>query len=135
MQKRTKILVVLGVVVGVPILALAAVPLLFRDRIVAKVKTEVNETVNARVDWRDAGLGLFGNFPNLTLSLDDLSVAGTARFTGDTLAKIKRLEVVLDLASVWRNVRSGGPIVVRSVELDRPVLALRVLEDGTANWD
>src|SRR5207244_9272129 len=29
----------------------------------------------------------------------------------------------------------GGPIVVRTVELDQPRLRLIALEDGTANWD
>src|SRR5688572_31351589 len=135
MKKRTKIFVVLGTLLVVPLVALAVLPLFFRDRIVARVKAEVNETIEARVDWRDASLGLFSNFPHLTLGLDDLSVAGTRRFTGDTLAKVERLHVVLDLASVLRNVRRGDPIVVRSVEIDRPSLSLRVLEDGTANWD
>jgi hypothetical protein len=40
---------------------------------------------------------------------------------------------------IWRasceTCEAAGPIVVRSVELDRPVLALKVLEDGSANWD
>jgi hypothetical protein len=135
MTKRTRILVIFGIVLIVPLLALAILPIVFRDRIVARAKSEINETVDARVDWRDAGLSFFGDFPNLTLSLDQLSVANTGRFAGDTLAKVGTLNVVLDLGSVWRNYRRGEPIIVRSVALDRPVLALRVLEDGTANWD
>jgi AsmA-like C-terminal region/AsmA family len=135
MKKRTKILIVVGTLIVVPLIALATLPVLFRDRIVARVKAEVNQAVEARVDWRDAGLSLFHDFPNLTLRLDDLSVAGARRFAGDTLAKVRRLEVVLDLASVLRNLRGGAPIVVRSVAVERPVVALKVLEDGTANWD
>jgi len=135
MQKRTRILVIIGTVVLVPIIALALVPIFFRDRIVARVKAEVNQAVEARVNWRDASLAIFRDFPNLTLGLDDLSIAGTRQFAGDTLAKVSRLEVVLDLGSVLRNVRRGDPIVVRSIALERPTVALRVLEDGTANWD
>jgi len=99
------------------------------------VKTEVNSALAARVDWRDAGLSLFGDFPNLTLRLDDLSIAGTRLFAGDTLARIHRLGVVLDLGSVLRNYRAGDAIVVRSIALERPVIALKVLDDGSANWD
>ena len=135
MQKRTRILVIVGTIVVIPLVALAVVPLLFRDRIVARVKREVNETVDARIDWRAAGLSIVRDFPNLTLRLDELSVANTGRFAGDTVAKVGRLQVVLDLRSVWRNYRRGEPVVVRSVELDRAVLALEVLEDGAANWD
>ena len=29
----------------------------------------------------------------------------------------------------------GGPLVVRSVRIDEPVIRLRVRDDGTANWD
>ncbi len=135
MKKRTRTLVILGIVLLIPLVLLVVLPLAFGDSIVARVKAEVNETVDARVDWRDAGLSFFGDFPNLTLSLDQLSIANTGRFAGDTLAKVGTLNVVLDLGSVWRSYRRGEPIIVRSVELDRPVLALRVLDDGTTNWD
>ncbi|HEU4563319.1 MAG TPA: AsmA family protein, partial [Gemmatimonadaceae bacterium] len=136
MKKRTRILVAAGaLLIALPLIALVTIPFLFRDRIVARVKSEANQSVDARVNWRGESLSLFRDFPNLTLGLDDFSIAGTGRFAGDTLAAVKRLQVVLDLGSVVRGVRAGAPIVVRSVELDRPVLALRVLEDGTANWD
>src|SRR3954453_14839261 len=51
MKKRTRILVILGTVLVVPLVALAFVPILFRDRIVARVKAEVNQAIEARVDW------------------------------------------------------------------------------------
>jgi len=135
MKKRTKIIAIIGTVLIVPLVALAILPFVFRDRIIARVKAEANSAIEARVDWRDESLSIFRDFPNLTLRLDDLTVAGTRKFAGDTLAKVARLQVVLDLGSVLRNARGGGPIVVRSIALERPVLALRVLEDGTANWD
>jgi uncharacterized protein involved in outer membrane biogenesis len=135
MKKPARILLIVGALLVVPLLAVAAVPLLFRDRIVARVKAEANRAVDARVNWRHESLSLFGDFPNLTLRLDSFTVANTGRFAGDTLAAVRRLQVVLDLGSVLRSVRRGAPIVVRSVELDRPVLALKVAEDGTANWD
>ena len=135
MKTRTKILVGAGTVIVVLLVALVTLPFLFGDRIAARVKTEVNSALEARVDWRDAGLSLFGDFPNLTLRLDDLSIAGKRLFAGDTLARIQRLGVALDLGSVWRNYRRGDAIVVRSIELERPVIALKVLDDGSANWD
>ena len=135
MKTRTKILLGAGTVIVVLFVLLATLPFLFSDRIAARVKTEVNLALEARVDWHGAGLSLFGDFPNLTLRLDDLSIAGKRLFAGDTLARIHRLGVVLDLGSVLRNYRAGDAIVVRSIELERPVIALKVLEDGSANWD
>ncbi len=125
-------------VATIPLLLLAmmiALPLAFRGRITERVKGEINENVEARVDWSGVGLTLFRNFPNLTFRLDDLTVTGIDRFEGDTLAAIGSLRLVLDMGSVLRSLSSGEQIVVRSIDVNRPVVNLRVLEDGTANWD
>lgn len=135
-RPRRRVLLVVGTLFVLALAALVLLPLLFGGRIADRVKTEVNRSLTARVDWQDAGLGLFRNFPNLTLRLDDLTAVGTGKFEGDTLAAVRELRVVLDLATAVRAALGGsGPIVVRAVELDRPRLALVKLEDGSANWD
>ncbi len=136
MTRSKRILAISGGVLVLLLALLVILPLVFRDRIAARVKTEINQSVEAKVDWRDVGLGFFHDFPNLTLTLDDLTAVGVGRFEGDTLAAIGRFGVSLDLASVVRNVMGGsGPVVVRSIELDRPRLRLVKLKDGAANWD
>ncbi|MEP7104837.1 MAG: AsmA family protein, partial [Chloroflexota bacterium] len=135
MKRPTRLLAIAGTLIVLVLALLFVLPLLFRDRIAQRVKAEVNRSLAARVDWRDAGLTLFRDFPNLTLTLDDLTTVGVNRFQGDTLAAVRHLRVVLDLASVLGNVMGGRPIVVRAVELDQPRLRLIALEDGTANWD
>ena len=135
MTKRTRILATIAVVVAIPLVALAIIPMFFSERIANRAKAEINGALEARVNWLDADLSFFNDFPNLALALNDFSVAGTRKFAGDTLAAVKRVAVVLDLGSVWRNYRTNAPIVVRSIELDRPRVALKALEDGTANWD
>jgi hypothetical protein len=136
MKRPKRILAVVATVAGLVLVLLVVLPLLFRDRIDQRVKVAANRSLDARVDWHDVGLTFFRNFPNLTLRLDDLTVAGKGRFEGDTLAAVHHLRVVLDLASVLGSVvGGGGPVVVRAVELDQPRLSLIALEDGTANWD
>src|SRR5919106_460160 len=137
MKRPTRILVLVGTLLVLPLALLLVLPVLFRDRIVQRVKAEANRTLDARIDWRDAGLTFFRDFPNLTLRLDDLTVTGVGPFERDTLASIPHLGVALDLGSVVGNVLGGGgkPVVVRSIELDQPRLSLIKLEDGTANWD
>src|SRR3954468_7892689 len=100
MTRPTRILAVVGTLIGLLLALLIVVPLLFRDRIAQRVKLEANRSLDARLDWRDVGLTFFRNFPTLTLRLDDLTVAGKGRFEGDTLAAIRHLRVVLDVASV-----------------------------------
>jgi uncharacterized protein involved in outer membrane biogenesis len=135
MKRPTRILAAAGALLVLLLALLLVLPLVFRDNIAQRAKLEANRNLNARVDWRDAGLTFFRDFPNLTLTLDDLSSVGVGRFQGDTLAAVRHLRVVLDLASVLGNLTSGRPIVVRAVELDQPRLSLVALEDGTANWD
>lgn len=137
MKRRTRILALAGALMVLLLGLLIVLPMLFRDRIAQRAKAEANRTLDARVDWRDVGLTLFRDFPNLTLRLDDFTAVGIGRFEGDTLASIRHLGVVLDLASVVGSALGGDgkAIVVRSIELDQPRLSLIKLEDGTANWD
>jgi hypothetical protein len=136
MKRPRHILIAGASLLGLVLVLLIVLPFLFRERIEQRVKVQANRSLDARVDWRDVGLTFFRNFPNLTLRLDDLTVAGKGRFEGDTLAAVRHLRVVLDLASVVGSmVGAGRPVVVRAVELDRPRLSLIALEDGTANWD
>ncbi|HEX6614845.1 MAG TPA: AsmA-like C-terminal region-containing protein [Gemmatimonadales bacterium] len=136
MTRRNRLLAIAGGLVVLVLALLVILPLLFQDRIARRVKAEVNQSLNARVDWQDAGLGLIRNFPNLTLTLDGLTTTGVDRFAGDTLAAVRHLRVVIDLASAVKNALGGSdPIVVRAVELDQPRVRLIALEDGTANWD
>ncbi|HEX6631359.1 MAG TPA: AsmA-like C-terminal region-containing protein [Gemmatimonadaceae bacterium] len=135
MRSPRKLALAVAAVLGVLLLLLVLAPFVFRDRITARVQAEIAKSVDARVHWAGAGLSLLRDFPNVTLRLDDLSVAGVGRFEGDTLAAVRQLRVVLDLGSVLRNLRRGDAIVIREVELQRPAARLLALEDGSANWD
>ena len=137
MNRFSRILAVIAALLAIVLALLIGLPLLFQDRIAERVKTELNQNLAARVDWRHLGLGVFRHFPDLTLRLDDLTVVGVDRFKGDTLASMRQFGMALDLASVLRNVLGGGgtPIVVRALELNQPRLSLIKLENGAANWD
>ena len=135
MTRVRRIAVIAAAVVVALLAALALLPLLFGNSIEQRVQAAVNRNVNARVAWRSAGLSFFRSFPNLALTLDDLTIAGTGRFQGDTLASVRRVRVVVGLGSVIANLTGGKPLVVRAIQVERPRLDLVVLDDGTANWD
>src|SRR6478752_5502352 len=119
MKRSSRIAAIAATSVAVVLALLAVLPLLFGDRIAQRVQVEVNRNVNARVSWRSASLSFFRNFPNLSLSLDDLSIVGVGRFERDTLAAIPHLRVVLNLGSVLRSATSGGSqLVIRGIQLD-----------------
>ena len=135
MKRPPRALAIAGAVVALLLVLLLVLPYLFRDKIEQRVKTAANDEPQRPRRLARRGPQFFNNFPNLTLSLDDLTTVGVGKFQGDTLAAVRHLRVVLDLASVLGNVMGGKPIVVRAVELDQPRLSLIALEDGTANWD
>jgi hypothetical protein len=135
MRSHRKLVLGIAAAIGVVIILLAVLPYLFRDRIAARVRAEIAKSVNADVRWSSVGVGLLRNFPNVTFRLNDLVVINQKPFEGDTLLAVEQFRVVLDLGSVLRNVTSGGPIVVREVNVQQPAARLVVLKDGTANWD
>ncbi len=128
MKKAIKISVL---VLAVLFIALLSIPFIFKDKILAKVKSEINNNVNAKVDFTGFDISIFRSFPNLTLLLENLSVVGVSDFEGDTLAAIKTTAVTVDVMSVI----SGDQIEIRGLSLDDPRIQILVLENGKANWD
>src|SRR5512143_3862511 len=85
----------------VSITALAFVlPLIFKKQITALVKTQINKSINANVDFKEVSLSLFRHFPRITISLNDLSVVGKDDFSSDTLLSVKTLDASANLVSV-----------------------------------
>lgn len=125
-----KALTIAGVVVVVLIVAMIAIPFLFKDKIKTAVLNAANEKLNATVDIKDFGLNLFSNFPNATLSLNDASVVGVGDFQKDTLLSAKSASVTIDLMSLF-----GSEYNISKINLDKASIYTKVLEDGRANWD
>ena len=126
-----KIVITLGIVLVVLLASAAIIPLVFKKEIVAKVKTSINDQINAKVDFKEFDLSLISSFPNLGIKLNNLTVVGTDSFAMDTLANIKQLQLNLNLMSVI----NGGTYEINSVNLDEPTIYLKVLKSGKANWD
>lgn len=106
-------------------------PVFFKDKIRAKVEQVINESVNAKVSFSGYKLGFFRNFPNLSFSLDNLTIAGIDKFESDTLASVKSLNLVFDLSSLFK--KTGYEI--RSIILSEAAVKTVVLQDGSENWD
>jgi len=125
MKKATSIILksLLGFVLLILIL-LFTVPLVFWDKIKEKVESVVNESVNARITFGEYKLGFFKDFPNLTFSLNDLSVSGTGRFEGDTLASAKSINMVFNLKSLFG--KQGYEL--KSLSIDRAGISTLVLD-------
>jgi hypothetical protein len=135
MPRNRNILIGAAAGVGGLLVLLLVLPLLFRGPIEARVRTEIERVARVQVAWTGVGLTFFRDFPHPTFSLRGLTVVGTGRFEGDTLAAVGSFQVALNGTSLLGAVRGSGPLVVRTVRIDEPVLYLRVDDDGTASWD
>lgn len=113
------------------LITMISLPFIFKGKILEKIKTGINENLNAKVNFEDYDLTLFSSFPDFTLSLEKLVVTGVNEFNGDTLVYLKELKAGANLMSIIR----GGTIQINKIILEEPYINLVVLKDGKANWD
>lgn len=126
-----RVLKYFGIFILVVFVLLLVTPILFKGKITRIVKDEINKNLKARVEFSGVGLSLIRNFPNLTVSVNDLEVVGVEDFENDTLVQMKTFRLTVDIMSVI----SGDAISVNSILADNPVVLAKVLADGKANWD
>lgn len=119
-----------GIIIGIIILLMIFIPILFKGKIKDIVIETANDMLDAKVEIADFGLNLFSNFPNATLSLDDVTISGVNEFEGDTLLQAKSLSATINLASLF-----GDNYKISKINLDNTSLFAHVLENGHANWD
>lgn len=125
-----RILITVGILIALLLVAAILVPILFKDKIEAAVKKQVNESVNATVEWGDWDIGILRSFPNASVSVENVRVCNLAPFEGTCLADIKEVRITIGIMSLF-----GDRIMVKNVALVRPWIYAKVLKDGTANWD
>ncbi len=126
-----KIILVLIAIIVLLLGAAIVIPIAYKDKIITRVKDEINKTINAKVDFGAIDLTIIKSFPSLTFTLNNLSVVGVEEFNGDTLAAIKALELKLN---VWDVIR-GSNININSIQIYQPYFNIIVLPDGKANYD
>jgi hypothetical protein len=126
-----KVLKITGIVVFILLAIAIIIPIAFKKQIAELVKKEVNNNLNAKVEFADVTLSLFRHFPKVSISLKELSVVGIDDFEKDTLLGAKQLDAAVNLMSIIK----GDNIKVSGVFLNSPRIHALVSKDGRANWD
>jgi hypothetical protein len=120
---------------GISLLVLIALafllPILFKGKIIALIKKEINKSVNARVDFKDADISMFRHFPKLSIGLNELQVIGVNEFANDTLIAAKHMDVAINLISAIK----GKDIKIYNIQLQEPRIHAIVNKLGDANWN
>ncbi|HEY4205193.1 MAG TPA: AsmA-like C-terminal region-containing protein [Puia sp.] len=128
MLKKT--LKITGITLLVLIAAAFALPFFFKGKITSLIKDQINKHIAAKVDFSDVDLSLFRHFPRLSVALDSLRVTGLDEFSEDTLVSARRIDVALDLFSVF-----GSEMKIHSIAVDRPRVHAIMHKNGHASWD
>jgi hypothetical protein len=130
-----KILVGTLVFIVVLIGAAAAIPFLFKDKIVQAAKDAANQELNAILNFESIDVSLLQNiknFPDITLVVHNPSISGIGQFAGDTLVKMEALKLALDIKSVFQTER---PMAIHGIELVNADIYALVAADSQANWN
>lgn len=116
---------------GVLVVGVALVPVLFRDQIVERLRSELNDRVYATVTFSDVDVSLLSTFPTLTAEVSELAITGKGDFAGITLLTAKSIDAGIDLIGLIlrREIR------IESIEVNAPEVHLVVRPDGRANYD
>ena len=128
-----KVLLIVGCIFLFIIAALAILPFVFKDKIKAKVDSELAKSVNAKItyDLDKFSLSVFKNFPNITVSFGDFSlVAKQEEFKGDTLFSADKMSFAANIMSVI----SGDKIEVKSIYLYKPLIVTLMAKNGVSSW-
>src|ERR1700712_1165102 len=109
-----KIAKITGIALLVLILLAFLLPIFFKGKILAIARKQINDHVNAQVDFKDVDLSLFRHFPGIAVGLEELSVVGLDDFSKDTLIAAKQIDVAVNLFSLM----GSGPMKINSISVD-----------------
>jgi hypothetical protein len=127
---KRKILIISGVVVVI-FGILAALPFLYKDKLLAKVKTTLNNQVNAKVDFTGFKLSLFAHFPKVEMEIRNLSLVGINEFSADTIFSAKSISTNISLMDMISN----KGLELNSLIVESPRISLISDKTGKVNWD
>lgn len=128
-----KILKGLGIFLLVTIIALAAAPFLFKDKIKEMIAKTLNENVNANIAFEDVDLSLFKSFPKANVTIDKLSIINKAPFAGDTLLYAGETNITMSIKELFKG--EGETMSLESFSAVNGIVNIIFNKDGVGNFD
>jgi AsmA protein len=126
-----KILKITGIVIASILLLLFLIPLLFPGTVASEVKKIANERLDTKMDFSKSRLSFFTHFPSLTVSLDDLSMTGSAPFRNDTLLKAEQVAFGINL----KRLIFDNEVKINKLYVSKAMINVMVNQKGEANYN
>ena len=127
---KRKISIIAGIVVLI-IVSIAALPFLFKDKLLTKVKTTLNSQVNAKIDFKGFSLSLFSHFPRVEMEIRDLSLIGINEFASDTIFYASSVATDISISEMM----SSKGLELKSLVIENPRINLISNKAGKVSWD
>ena len=128
-----KVLKGLGIFLLVTIIALAAAPFLFKDKIKEMIAKTLNENVNANIAFEDVDLSLFKSFPQANVTIEKLSIVNKAPFEGDTLVYAGETNVTMSIKELFKG--EDETMSLESFSAVDGIVNIIINKDGVGNFD
>ena len=125
-----KLLIIAGSIFVLFVILLISIPYFFKDDIIALLKNEINDNINAKFDFRDIDVSLIKDFPDFSLTIKDMTLSGKGG--KDTLFKASQMNLSLDLMQV---LTSKKELKIKKIILLNPQLRMVVDAGGQSNFD
>jgi len=128
MKKLIKILFSILLVI---IITLFSVPYIFKNRIENVIKSEINNAVNAKVDYKDVSLSLLTDFPNLHVNVKNITIEGIDEFAKTKLAVIDNFGLSLNFKKLLFN----KDLEIKRINIVGADVHIKVLKNAKTNYD
>jgi len=106
-------------------------PIIFEDQIKDQIKKTANERLSAELNYSDVSVSFFHHFPSLTLTLNDLSLNGSAPYTSEKFITAKEVSFGINVASLV----FGRSVKIDQIYLSDSFINVKVNKNGEANYN
>ncbi|CDF77842.1 outer membrane assembly protein [Formosa agariphila KMM 3901] len=128
-----KTLKIIGIVIGILLVFLIAAPFLFEGKILDIVKSTVNKNIDAEFDFADADVSFIRNFPEVSVSINDMSILNTGTFAGETLVSAKNANVSVPFMQIFNS--ADESYTINTFSIDGAIVNVLIDKDGNVNYD
>ncbi|KVV14463.1 AsmA family protein [Flavobacterium sp. TAB 87] len=128
-----KIAIAIGIIFALIVGALFAIPYFFQDTIKLKIAETINKNLDAHVNFADADLSLFSDFPNATVTIQKLAIVNKAPFEGDTLVSLGELNLQMSIKELFK--AKDEPINIQAIDSKNGYINILFNKDGVGNYD
>ena len=126
-----KVFITLAIIIVLIIVTLMVIPVFFKSDILRLIEEKSSKYIQAELAIGNVHLSMFKNFPNLSVSLDNVVISKEETNTRDTLINIPLFEASVNL----RSLISGKEIIINNILLKDCDFMPKVNAEGKANWD